>query len=124
MATVMEWGKDDCLTDLFGDDAHNKISWLKEGHDETVAWIYSLSGKDRLNLFRNTFLGQGYIKVDSAIPGDAAIGNFSLAVNFDFDFPMPWFAQMGIDHLWYVRMPRNIRVVEYTGAIEIFRCLS
>ena len=122
MATVMKWGVSDCVTDLFGDDGHKKLSWLKDSHDETVAWVFSLSEKDRLKLFQDTFLGQGFVKVDIAQPGDAAIGVFAMGVNVDYELPKPWFAQMGVDHLWYVRMPNSIRAVDYLGTIELYRC--
>ena len=123
MATVMEWGVNDCLTDFFGDDAHQKILWLKKDHDETVGWILTLSELDRLKLFRDTFKGQGYYSVDKAEPGDAAIGNFRLlGLGKDFELAKPWIAQMGFDCHWYIRIPSGIRVVDYDGSIEILRC--
>ena len=122
MATIIKWGVDDCVTDLFGDDAHHKISWLKKDHNETLAWVLSLSAEDRLNLFRATAEGQGYYRVDKAEPGDGAIGAFRLGVNPDYELKTPWFAQMGVDCHWYMRMPTAIRVVDYVGELEIYRC--
>ena len=123
MAIIMKWGKSDCMIDIFGDDIHEKINWLKGSkHDELLVWVASLTECERLNLFRDTVKGQGFVKVDIAQPGDAAIGVFSMGINVGYELPKPWFAQMGIDHLWYVRMPRSIRVVDYLGTIEIYRC--
>ena len=123
MASVMEWGKSDCLTDIFGDDAHEKISWVKgRRHDELLAWVASLTEFERRDLFRATLRGQEFVKVDIAQPGDTAIGVFFMGINVDYELPKPWVAQMGVDHLWYVRMPRSIRVVDYLGLIEIYRC--
>ena len=122
MAVIMKWGFDDCLTDLFGDDAHQKISWLKETHNDTLLFVMSLTEEDRLKLFRATFLGQGYTRVENAEPGDAAIGDFKLGINHRLILPPPWFAQMGVDYLWYARMPSGIRVANYEGEIEVYRC--
>ena len=122
MAALMKWGTEDCLTDLFGDDAHKKISWLRKDHNETLAWVLSLSESDRYDLMRSTAEGQGYVRVDTALPGDGAIGCFHMAINADYDLPSPWFAQMGVDHLWYCRMPRAVRVVDYVGVLEVYRC--
>ena len=118
----MKWGKSDCLTDIFGDDAHENIGWLSGNHNDVFGWVASLSESDRLELFRATAVGQGHIKVDVAQPGDAAIGHFVMGINVDIELPKPWFAQMGVDSHWYVRMPRGVRVVDYIGAIEIYRC--
>ena len=122
MAAIMKWGIDDCLTDLFGDDAHEKISWVKETHNETLLFVLSLTETDRLQLFRATAEGQGYIRVQDAQPGDGAIGTFRMGVSIDHELLSPWFAQMGPDHHWYIRMPHCIRVVDYVGELEIYRC--
>ena len=118
----MKWGKEDCLTDLFGAEAHKKISWVKETHEETLGWVLTLSESDRLNLFRATAEGQGYIRVDDPKPGDGAIGHFELGVCQEFDLPSPWFAQMWTDCNWYVRLPNSIRTVDFIGEIEVYRC--
>ena len=120
----MDWGKDDCVIDLFGKDAHKKISWLKESHNETVNWLISLSDKDRLKVMLSTFEGQGFSRVDNAKPGDCAVGNFSLAVDSIFKLPTPWYAIMHDDHHWYVRMLTCIRAVDYDDDIVVFRCPS
>ena len=118
----MEWGKDDCLIDLFGVDAHEKISWLKETHNETLGWVLSLPISDRISLFTATLEGQGYVPVKEARPGDVVIGHFKLGVNHDFDLPSPWFAQMWNDNNWYVRLPKMTRVVELIVQVEVYRC--
>ena len=118
----MEWGIDDCLIDLFGADAHEKISWLKESHNETLGWFLSLPVSDRISLFVATLEGQNYVSVETARPGDVAIGHFKLGVNHDFDLPSPWFAQMWDDHNWYVRLPKSIRIVELIVQIGVYRC--
>ena len=120
----MKWGSDDCLTDLFGPAAHERISWLKSTHDETVRWVLSMSEQDRGNLFRATLEGQGFVRVDAAEPGDVAIGDFKMSVIADNILPCPWFAVMGTDHNFYVRMPSSTRVVDYDGPIEVYRCQS
>ena len=122
MAAVIQWGIDDCLTDLFGPDAHAKISWLKKDHNETLGFALMLTAEERLQLMRATVEGQGFIRVDKAEPGDGAIGTFRMGVNLDFELPAPWFAQMGPDHNWLLRMPNGIRVVEPVGDIEVYRC--
>ena len=123
MATIktprFEWGKSDCLIDIFGDEAHQNISWLKETHNETLGWFLTLSDQERWDLMRATAEGQGHIRVDKAEPGDAAIGFFRMG---DLDLPNPWFAQMGVDCHYYVRMPWGVRVVDYIGTIEVYRC--
>ena len=124
MAAVMNWGVDDCLIDLFGADAHKDISWIKESHDETVGWLISLSERDRWKLMRATFQGQGYFIVDKANPGDCAIGHFMMGVAQEFEMPCPWYAQMGEDHNWYIRMLNCRRVVECVSDIEVYRCRS
>ena len=118
----MKWGSDDCVTDLFGDDAHEKITWLKKDHNDMLLWILSLTEAERWKLFRQTAEGQGMVRVDDAEPGDGAIGVFSLGLNYKLNLPVPWFAQMGVDHLWYARMPSGIRVVNYDGTLEVYRC--
>ena len=118
----MKWGTDDCITDLFGDDAHQRISWLKEDHNETLGWVLTLSVEERWDLFRATAEGQGFVRVDKAEPGDGAIGVFRFGVSSQHELPEPWFAQMGIDCHWYVRMPTSIRVVDAQDEIEVYRC--
>ena len=118
----MQWGKDDCLTDLFGPDAHQKFNWIKETHNDTFAWVNSLTEQDRWRLFRHLGNGQGYERVEKAQPGDYAIGHFVATVVMDFELPVPWFAKLGTDHLWYVRMPKSLRVVDYVGELEVYRC--
>ena len=118
----MQWGKDDCFIDLFGENAHKTISWIKESHNETVGWLISLSEDDRRRLMRSTFEGQGYFKVDKAKPGDCAIGAFLMGVSQEFEMPDPWYAQMGECHNWYIRMLNSYRVVDYVGEIEVYRC--
>ena len=118
----MEWGKNDCLTDIFGDDAHERIGWVKGTHNDVFGWVASLTEYERYDLFRATARGQNFIRVDIAQPGDAAIGNFIMGLNADIELPTPWFAQMGVDFHWYVRMPKGVRVVDYVGVIEAYRC--
>ena len=118
----MEWGKDDCVTDIFGEDAHQRISWLKEDHNDTLLFVLSLTEQERWDLFRATFEGQGFIKVDKAQPGDCAIGIIRMGIDDHSQLPAPWFAQMGVDCNWYMRMPTCIRVVEAYSDIEVYRC--
>ena len=122
MAAVMEWGVDDCLIDLFGPDAHKKISWIKGTHNETLEWLLSFSERDRFNIIRATFEGQGYFLVDVAEPGDCAIGNFQMGLDLGFRFPNPWYAQMNDDCNFYIRMPACTRVVKPIGKIVVYRC--
>ena len=117
----MEWGVSDCMIDLFGADAHKKISWLKESHNETVGWVISLSEDDRRLLMCSTFEGQGYIETDKAKPGDYAVGKFLMGVAQEFEMPNPWYAQMGQDHHFYIRMLNCLRVVECVGEIKVYR---
>ena len=118
----MQWGVNDCFIDLFGEDAHTKISWLKQSHDETVGWLITLSKDDRKKVMHDTFVGQGYVRVDKPKPGDCAIGYFRMGVAQDLEMPNPWYAQFGEDHHWYIRMLTCKRVVEHIGKIEIYRC--
>ena len=119
---AIEWGVDDCLIDIFGADAHKNISWVRENHNDTLAFVLTMSETERWDLMRATAEGQGFIRVDKARPGDAAIAHFKMSVIVDYDLLTPWFAQMGNDHLWYVRLPKCLRVVDYTGDIEVYRC--
>ena len=118
----MQWGIDDCLTDLFGPDAHKKFNWVRETHNETFAWVNSLSERDRLHLFRSIGEGQGFIRVDTAQPDDVAIGHFIPVFAQVFELPVPWFAKLGRDHHWYVRLPTGFKVVDYINDIEVYRC--
>ena len=118
----MKWGIDDCVTDLFGAGAHQKISWLKDSHKETVLWLLSLSEKERGDLIRFTFQGMGSIQVKSAEPGVAAVGNFFIVGNADYVLPKPWFAKMGVDCHWYVRIPSGFRIVDFVGDLELYKC--
>ena len=122
MNAKFQWGKSDCLVDLFGKECHNRISFVKPDHNETLGWVLSLSEQDRWLLFRSMFEGEGFFRVDKAKPGDGAIANFTMGVHKDIELPPAWFAQMGNDCHWYVRMPRGLRVVDYHGKIEVFRC--
>ena len=118
----MQWGIDDCLTDLFGDDAHEKISWVKKSHNDTLKWVLTLSNKERWDLMRATAEGQGHVRVQDSQPGDGAIGEFRISRSSMLQLPTPWFAQKGIDCHWYVRLPKRICVVDYVGEIEVYRC--
>ena len=117
----MEWGKNDCLIDLFGEDAHQKINWVKAEYEETWGWILSLSAEDRLKVWCSTFEGNGYIRVEKPQPGDCAIGNFKMGVIQDLEIPKSWYAQFGNDHHWYIKLLNCRRVAEYVGNIVIFR---
>ena len=123
MATLItEWGVNDCLTDLFGDDAHEKLKLDFENHDDAFEYVSSLTKQKRLDLFRTLGLNNNWQRYYGfAQPGDAAIGNFQLAVNRSVELPCPWYAMMGVDYLWYVRMPKSIRPVEHDGRIEVYR---
>jgi len=118
---MIKWGEEDCLTDLFGPDAHAKWEWLKDAtHDDAMMFVVGLKGEDRLKLFRS--MGEGiYERVDDPQPGDAAIGNFTMATSDDYELPRPWFAMMGEDYHWYIRMPYGRRVVGHDGNIEVYR---
>ena len=126
MATIksphFEWGKSDCLIDIFGEGIHERLSFLKDDHNEVLLWVLSLTVQERWDLFRATAQGQGFVRVDKPEPGDAAISIFAMAIDGIYELPQPWFAQMGHDHLWYVRMPKSIRVVDHIGELEVYRC--
>ena len=122
MTPKFEWGKSDCLIDLFGDGIHDRLSFVKGDHNEVLGWVLSLSEKDRWHLFRSIAEGEGWFLVDKAEPGDGAIGVCRMGVSRDFELPAPWFAQMGIDCHWYVRMPWGLRTVDFDENIEVYRC--
>ena len=119
----MIWGKDDCLTDILGADAHQKIGWVTQfkSHNDALYFAAALPPEDRWKLFKQTTMAQGWSSVDNPQPGDVGIGGFVPAVGSDFAVMDPWFAVMQVDHLWYVRMPRMNRVV-IAGYIEVYRC--
>ena len=115
------WKVNDCLMDLFGDDAHEKLKFDYDNHDDAFEYVSSLSKRKRLNLFRQWWTNDWERYYGFAEPGDSAIGNFQMAVNRGVELPAPWFAMLGIDYLWYVRMPRGLRIVEHEGKIEVYR---
>ena len=116
------WGKCDCLIDLFGSDAHDRISWLSDSHNETLGYVVSLSSADRWKLFRDTAVGNKWERISgTAKPGDAAIGKFHPPILKSFTLPNPWFAILDDNYLWHVRLPRGLRVVDHDGEIEVFR---
>ena len=122
MATLItEWGKRDCLIDLFGDDAHERIKF-GDSHDESFEYVASLSERKRWALFRRLAKENGWRRNNGLYdPGDAAIGNFQMSINRSVELPRPWFAIMGVDFLWYTRMPRSIKVVDCESQIEVYK---
>ena len=120
---MMEWGKDDCLTDILGEHAHTRMGWVKRftTHNRALAFVAALPQVDRWKLFSDTAKGQGWELVFTAQPGDVGIGTFIPAAGSDIALLDPWFAVMQIDYLWYVRMPHNYRVVDPLD-INIYRC--
>ena len=122
----MIWGKDDCLTDILGDEAHHKIGWVEsfQSHNHALAYIASLPVTDRWKLLIETAKGQGWEHVypsEKKKPGDVGIGAFSPSTGGDIMLLLPWFAVMQVDHLWYVRMPNCYRVVAPKN-INVYRC--
>ena len=119
-ALITKWRESDCLIDLFGIDAHSRISWVRSTHNETLGYVASLSESDRWKLFRATALGNGWRKVVEALPGDWAIGEFRLALIDTLILPSPWFARLDDDYHWHIRMPNGLRIVDH-GKIEVYR---
>ena len=117
----MKWGNNDCFIELFGENAHKNISWIKQSHNETVGWLMSLPKDDRKLIMCSTFEGQGWVKVDKVKPGDCAIGHFKMGVIQDLELPDPWYARYGHDHHFYIRMVNCKRVAEYIGEIVVYR---
>ena len=122
----MIWGEDDCLVDILGPAAHDKIGWVRdfETHNDALTFVASLPEVDRRRLFCWTAVGQGWFSVEDPRPGDVGIGEFVPAVGADISFPSPWFAVMQPDFLWYVRMPRARRValIKDMYSTEFYRC--
>ena len=122
MAAVI-WGKDDCLTELIGPDAHTLIGWVEgKSHNDALAFVASLTVDDRWKLFTSTARGQGWFPVDDPRPGDLGIGAFRPAIGQSFRLLEPWFATMQADHLWMVRFPIDNRVVAQPDNLQVFRC--
>ena len=122
MASInMTWRENDCLIDLFGDDAHEKLNFDYDSHDEALEAVVSLTEDERWDLFRSWWK-HGWVRCDGAAqPGDSAIGNFQMAISRTIELPTPWFAMLGVDNLWYVRMPKQIKAVQHDGQIEVYR---
>ena len=118
---MVEWGKDDCFVEMFGPSAHETISWLLDDYRETIRYMLILPSEDRRRLFKSTFLGQKFIEVETAKPGDIAIGNFELAVGKELQFPDPWVATMDKNNLWRVRLMNCYRAVEMLSIDKVFR---
>ena len=121
MAALIQWGKNDCLIDLHS-QAHERLTYLRDTHDETLEYVAKLSERERWHLCRDTAkrLGYGRVYGEPEI-GDGAIADFFLATGHDSRILKPWFATMHDDRHWYARMPRGLRVVDYSGHIEIYR---
>ena len=120
---MMEWGQDDCLTDILGEHAHTRMGWVKRfsTHNRALAFVAALPSYNRLKLFTDTARGQRWRQVDDMLPGDVGIGEFVPAIGDDISLLNPWFAVMQVDFLWYVRMPHNYRVVVPID-IVVYRC--
>ena len=119
----MIWGRDDCLIDILGADAHKKIGWVEGySHNQALAFVAALPRHDRYKLFTDTARGQGWQQVNDMLPGDVCIGFMMPVTGNDFALLNPWFAVMQIDFMWYVRLPHSYRAVEPARGVEVYRC--